>query len=90
MDDQSQTPSPNPSSPPPANLDWREQRRQEHMARREARQQRHDGLHSPLIAGTILVLLGVVFLFNLDFGLFWPVLLILGGLALLMTSLVRA
>jgi peptidoglycan/LPS O-acetylase OafA/YrhL len=120
------------------------------MARREARWQGRGGRHSPLIAGAILILLGVVFLlqrmgisflenwwalfilipafgayvaawevyqndgrltrraagsltvgllltvlclaflFNLSGGLFWPLLLILGGLALLMTALIPA
>jgi hypothetical protein len=40
-----------------------------------------------LIWGSLLALLALVFLFNLDIGLFWPILLIVGGLGLLVTTL---
>jgi hypothetical protein len=40
-----------------------------------------------LTAGILLTLLSLVFLMNLAIGLFWPVLLIAGGLALLTTGL---
>jgi cation transport ATPase len=138
------------STPPPVYRDWREQRRAEHWARREARWQRHAGRSYGWIGGAILILLGVtfllqnlglpylpnwwalfilipafwayvaawniyqdhsrltrggagsltvgilltilalVFLLNLDVGLFWPVLLIVGGLVLLGTALLPA
>ena len=147
MNDQNQNPIPNPNTPPPVYRDWREQRRVERLSRHEARWQRHAGRHSGWIAGTILILLGVVFLlqnmgitflfnwwalfilipaswaygaawdiyqdnghltrggassltmgiiltllalvflFNTAVALFWPVLLIAGGLAILITGL---
>jgi hypothetical protein len=40
-----------------------------------------------LVGGALLTLLALVFLLNLDFDLFWPLLLIAGGLALLGTTL---
>jgi hypothetical protein len=40
-----------------------------------------------LTVGILLTILAVVFLLNLDVGLFWPVLLIVGGLTLLGTAL---
>jgi hypothetical protein len=141
-----QTPTPGPGMPPSGYRDWREQRRAERWARRQARWQRHAGrpygwtaaaflillgiillvqnLGYPvlknwwalfilipafwafvfawenfreggqwrrggtgsLVAGILLTLLTFVLLFNLSFGLFWPVLLIVGGLALLATT----
>jgi hypothetical protein len=135
------------SAPPPAYGDWREQRRAERWARREARWHRHAGRPYGWIGGAILILLGVVFLLqnlnipflanwwalfilipafgafvaawegyqsngrltrggagslavgglltilalafllNLNVGLFWPILLIAGGLVLLGTAL---
>ncbi len=62
MNDQDQNPTPNPNTPPPVYRDWREQRRAERFARHEARWQGHAGRNSGWIAGTILILLGVVFL----------------------------
>ena len=148
MNGQNSHPTPTPSNPPPASPDWREQRRAEHMARHEARWQRHGSRRSGWLWGALLVLLGVallfenlglafltnwwalfilipafwayvgawdiyrensrltrraagslttgilltklalIFLFNLTAGPYWPVLLILGGLALLATGLV--
>jgi hypothetical protein len=41
----------------------------------------------PLIGGFVLVLISVVFLFGLDFGLVWPFILILGGIALLLNAI---
>ena len=130
--------------------DWREQRRAERWARREARWQRYAGRPYGWIGGAILILLGVVFLLqnmgipfpanwwalfilipafwafvavwesyrdngrltrggtgslaggglltilalvfllNVNVGLFWPVLLIVGGLVLLGTALLPA
>jgi hypothetical protein len=146
MNEQNQNPTPDPNTPPPVH-DWREQRRAERMARREAHWQRHAGRPYGWIGGAILILLGivfllqtmgipfllnwwalfilipafwayvaawriyqdngrmtrgvagaltagilltvlsVVFLLNLAVGLFWPALLIVGGLALLATAL---
>lgn len=40
-----------------------------------------------LVGGALLTILALAFLFNLDFDLFWPLLLIAGGLALLGTTL---
>jgi hypothetical protein len=135
------------SAPPLAYGDWREQRRAERWARREARWHRHTGRPFGWIGGAILILLGIVlllenlhipflqnwwalfilipafgafaaawesyrnngrltrdgasslaggallailalaFLLNLNVGLFWPLLLIAGGLVLLGTAL---
>lgn len=50
------------SAPPPTYHDWREQRRAEHLARREARWQRHARRPYGWIGGVILILVGVVFL----------------------------
>jgi hypothetical protein len=146
MNDQNQTPLSNQSTPPPANRDWREQRRAERLVRREARWQRRAGRPHGWIGGMLLILLGIVFLLqnlgipflmnwwalfilvpafwayaaawdsyqdnsrmtqgaagsltvgilltilslvlllNLAVGLFWPVLLIVGGLVILMTA----
>lgn len=44
---------------------------------------------SSLTVGVLLTLLSLVFLLNLDIGLFWPVLLIIGGLVLLGTTLLQ-
>ena len=41
---------------------------------------------SSLTIGVLLTILALVFLLNLDVGLFWPVLLIVGGLVLLGTA----
>jgi hypothetical protein len=135
------------STPPSAYSDWREQRRAERWARREARWRRHAGRPYGWLGGAILILLGVVFLLqnlniaflanwwalfilipafgafvaawegyrsngrltrggagslavgglltilalafllNLNVGLFWPLLLIVGGLVLLVVAL---
>jgi hypothetical protein len=40
-----------------------------------------------LAGGGLLTILALVFLLNLNVGLFWPVLLIVGGLVLLVTAL---
>ena len=43
------------------------------------------GVAAFLTAGILLTILSLVFLLNLAVGLFWPVLLIMGGLAFLTT-----
>ena len=45
------------------------------------------GAVASLTVGILLTMLAFVFLLNLDVGLFWPVLLIAGGLALLVSAL---
>ncbi len=49
------------------------------------------GMAGPLITAVILIGLTIVFLFDIDvnWGLFWPVLLIVIGFAVLMQSLAR-
>ena len=139
-------PNPNPNTTPPTYSDWREQRHAEHMARREARRQRHAGRPYGWFGGVVLILLGVIFLLqnmginfianwwaifilipaflsyvaawniyqdhgritrgaassltvgilltilafifilNLTFGIYWPILLIVGGLLLVATA----
>ncbi len=41
----------------------------------------------PLLSGTVLTFIAAIFLFGIDFGLFWPVLIILGGLMILFNGL---
>lgn len=43
-----------------------------------------------LVGGTLLTVVALVFLFNLSFSWLWPLLLILGGAALIMTGLIPA
>lgn len=43
-----------------------------------------------LIMGIMLTILAMVFLLNLNLGLFWPILLIVGGLIFLVTALFPA
>ncbi len=43
----------------------------------------------PLIGGVVLLAIAAVFLFSVDWAIAWPFLLILGGGALLVTSLQR-
>ncbi|MCB0116605.1 MAG: hypothetical protein R2873_23815 [Caldilineaceae bacterium] len=43
-------------------------------------------LTGSLVTGVILTLLSLSFLFGLNFGLIWPVFLILGGLSILLTT----
>jgi hypothetical protein len=45
------------------------------------------GARGSLIGGFILLLITVVFLFGLNFGLVWPFILILGGIALLLNAI---
>ncbi len=40
-----------------------------------------------LVTGVLLTLLSIGFLFGMNFGLVWPVFLILGGLSILFTSM---
>ncbi len=96
MNDQNKEPIPNPnppqnssgnqsssdqgSTPPPVYHDWREQRRAERIARREARWQRHAGRPYGWFGGFILILLGLILLLeNLGYHTFanWWALLIL-------------
>jgi cation transport ATPase len=146
MSDQPQNPS--PETPPPTFSDWREQRRAERLARREARRQRYGSYPSGWFGGAILILIGIIFLLqnlgyqvwlnwwalfllipalwffvaawnlyqsnrrltrgaitslavgilitlmaiifllNLAFGMYWPVLLIVGGLILISSALI--
>lgn len=41
-----------------------------------------------LVGGFFLTTIALIFLFNISFGLYWPVLLILGGLLILATVLI--
>lgn len=41
---------------------------------------------SSLVIGLLITFLALIFLLNLNLGLFWPVLLIIGGLALLFSA----
>jgi hypothetical protein len=43
----------------------------------------------PLVGGVVLLAIAAIFLFSLDWAVAWPFLLILGGGALLLTSLRR-
>ena len=40
-----------------------------------------------LVAGLLFTFVTFIFLFNVNFGLFWPVLLIFGGLAILVSAI---
>jgi Na+/proline symporter len=62
MTDQNQ--NPNPESTPPPNKDWRQIRFEERMARREARRHMWGGHSSAWFWGAILVVLGLIFLFQ--------------------------
>ena len=44
-------------------------------------------VRGPLVGGLILTAIALIFLFNISFGIYWPVLLILGGLLILATVL---
>ncbi len=72
--------NPNPNPAPPEYHDWREQRRAERMARREAHWQRRAGRPYGWFLGFLLVVLGVILLFeSLGYETFvnWWALLIL-------------
>lgn len=45
-------------------------------------------VRGPLIGGLFLTTIALIFLFNISFGIYWPVLLILGGLLILATVLI--
>jgi hypothetical protein len=45
-------------------------------------------VRGPLVGGLILTTIALIFLFNISFGIYWPVLLILGGLLILATVLI--
>ena len=88
MQDQESTPD--TSTPPPDYRDWHAQRRAGRWARREARWQRRVGHRYGWIGGAILILVGVALLLpGLDLGLWVPALLVVAGLALLGTVLLR-
>lgn len=44
-------------------------------------------VRGPLVGGLILTTIALIFLFNISFGIYWPVLLILGGLLILASVL---
>jgi hypothetical protein len=48
------------------------------------------GAAGSLVGGMLLTILTLVFLFSIDFGLLWPALLVLAGLALLSVGLIPA
>ena len=58
---------------------WDSYREQGRLTRRAA---------GAAVGGTLLTVLALVFLFNLGFSTLWPVLLIVGGLALILTGFV--
>jgi hypothetical protein len=60
MNDQSTNPP--PETPPPTYRDWREQRRAERLARREARRQKYGTHPFGWFGGAILILIGLIFL----------------------------
>lgn len=43
----------------------------------------------PLVGGLVLTVIALIFLFDLDWGLLWPIFLIIGGLAILLSALGR-
>jgi len=67
MNTPTQNPTPNPGTPPPQYSNWREQRRAERWARREARWQRHAGRPYGWFGGLVLILIGAAFLLE-NFG----------------------
>ena len=88
-----------PGAPPgPAGVpvDWRTQRSAERDARRAAQRARravnpNDGRVVGLVVGGFLVLVGVAFLLRqfipaIDFDLFWPILLVLLGIVVLVAA----
>jgi hypothetical protein len=79
MNDQSQNPIPNPSTPPLPQPGWREQRRAEHAARHEARMHQFGSRRHGWTWGVMLILLGVIFLLeNMGYKFLknWPALFI--------------
>ncbi len=54
---------------------------------RESDNQLTSAVTRPLLSGTILTFIAAIFLFGIDFGLFWPVLIIFGGLMILFNGL---
>jgi hypothetical protein len=55
-------PNPEPAPTPPLYQDWREQRRAERVARREARRKMYAGHNYGWFGGAVLILLGLIFL----------------------------
>jgi hypothetical protein len=62
MNEQNPNPTPQPVTPVPSYQDYREQRRAERWARREARWQGRAGRHTGWFAGVLLIGLGVIML----------------------------
>jgi hypothetical protein len=48
------------------------------------------GVRGSLFGGVLITLVAIILLFNLDWGLMWPVLLIIGGLGLLLAGVSRS
>jgi uncharacterized membrane protein len=74
--------------------DWRAQRHAEREARRAARRERGagDGRTASIVIGAILILIGIGFLLRefipqIDFDLFWPLVLVIVGVLVLVTAL---
>jgi hypothetical protein len=85
-----------PAGPAGAQVDWRTQRAAEREARREARRARRaanpaEGRTVGLVIGGFLVLVGIAFLLRefipaINFDLFWPILLVLLGVVVLVAA----
>lgn len=56
---------------------------------RESDNQLTSAVTRPLLSGTILTFIAAIFLFGIDFGIFWPVLIILGGLMILFNGVLN-
>jgi len=85
-----------PAGPAGASVDWRTQRAAERDARRAGRRARRaaypgEGRTVGLAIGGFLVLVGVVFLLHnlipaINFDLFWPIILVLLGVVILVAA----
>jgi len=85
-----------PGGPSGAPVDWRTQRAAERDARRAAQRQRRaanpgEGRTVGLLIGGFLVLIGIAFLLRnfipaIDFDLFWPIILVLIGVVILVAA----
>jgi phage shock protein PspC (stress-responsive transcriptional regulator) len=84
------------TAPTGAPVDWRSQRVNEREARRAARRARRaanpdEGRTIGLLVGGFLVLIGIAFLLRnfiptIDFDLFWPVILVIVGIVILVAA----